>query len=237
MKPAARGAILVLAATLSACIALSRPVAVDPEATFAAHQEHARIVIDRLARGRSGELRPPSWLRTPGAPTWVLVADGQQLAAFWPEGERVVVRNAPSREAPPVGEVVASWDDQAIRLGLQPAGGPAFRSDVFAREGSGGGPDSLTRAAQTILDVRGTYRATLRDPGGAAVGWLRVKIGPYQEAPRIFDGVLPAAIQPELAAATVIRLGSEIDWIESHTLDVYRGTSSGPLDRSIPAPR
>ena len=216
---------------------LRRPVPVDPEATFAAHQEHAGLVIDRLARDSSGALRPPSWFRRPGAPSFVLVAGGERLAAYWPDTERVIVRRAPSTEAPVVGEVTSSWDQGSIRLALQPAGGPAFRSDPFAREGAGTGPATLTRTAQTIIDVRGTYRATLRDSSGAAVGWLRTRITPYQEASRIFDGVLPAVIQPELAVAAATALNTEIDWIEDHALDVYRGTTGGPLEHSIPAPR
>jgi hypothetical protein len=229
---------LIASATCAlGCAAIYRPVTVDPEVTFAAHQEHARIVIDRLARGRSGELRPAGWLRRPGAPTFVLVADDQRIAAFWRDAERVVARSAASRDVPLVGEVTSSWDQGAIRLALQPVGGPAFGGDPFAREGGGTGTATLTRAAQTVLDVRGTYRATLHDPGGAAVGWLRVRIGPYQEASRIFDGVLPAAIPPEVAAAAVIALSAELDWIEDHALDVYRSTSGGPLERSIPGPR
>jgi hypothetical protein len=227
----------LLAVLLLGCLTLHRPVPIDPEATFAAHQEHSELAIDRLARGRSGALRPAGWLRHPGDPAFVLVADGQRIAALWPSGERVVVRSATSPEAPLVGEVASSWDAGAIRLALRPAGGPALCSDPFAREGGGTGPPTLTRAAETVIDVRGTYRAALRDPSGAAVGWLRTRIGPYQEASRIFDGVLPTAIQPELAAAAATALNAEIDWIEDHALNVYRGSGGGPLERSIPAPR
>ncbi len=227
----------LLAVLSLGCASLHRPVPVDPEVTFAAHQEHAGLAIDRLARGRSGELRPAGWLRGPGDPAFVLVADGQRIAALWPTGDRVVVRASTSREAPLVGDVGSSWDGGSIRLALHPAGGPAFRTDPFAREGGGTGPATLTRAAETVIDVRGTYRATLRDPGGTAVGWLRTRISPYQEASRIFDGVLPAAIQPELAAAAATALNVEIDWIEDHAINVYRGSSGGPLEHSIPAPR
>src|SRR5438093_8219488 len=119
------------------CVALHRPVPVDPEVTFAAHQEHSGLAIDRLGRGRSGALRPAGWLRRPGAPTFVLLADGQRIAALWPAGDRVVVRSATAREAPLVGEVASGWDTGAIRLALRPAGSPAFSSDPFAREGGG----------------------------------------------------------------------------------------------------
>ncbi|HJQ83934.1 MAG TPA: hypothetical protein VKA21_07660, partial [Candidatus Binatia bacterium] len=158
-------------------------------------------------------------------------------AAYWRDGDRVVVRGAATKDSPAVGEAVSTWDQQAIRLTFQPADGAAFRTDVFAREGGGTGFQTFTRAAQTVIDIRGTYRATLRDPKGVAVGWVRMKISPYQEAARIYDGVLPAAIPPELAAAGVVALDAEIDWLEDHVLDVYRGNSGGPLERSIPAPR
>jgi hypothetical protein len=237
MRHPVRFVSLAMAVTLSACVTLHRPVAVDPEVTFTAHPEHGEIVFDRLARGRSGDLRPPGWFRGPGDPTFVLVADGQRIAALWRTPERVVVRSVASSDAAPAGEVASSWDQGAIRLALQPVGGSAFRSDAFTREGGGTGTATLTRAAQTVLDVRGTYRATVRDAGGAAVGWLRVRISPYQEASRIYDGVLPAAVQPELAAGAVAALDGEIDWIEDHAVDVYRNNSSGPLERSIPSPR
>jgi hypothetical protein len=35
--------------------------------------------------------------------------------------------------------------------------------------------------------------------------------------------VLPEAVAPGLAAAAALALDTEIDWIESHSLDAYRG--------------
>lgn len=229
---------LAIATLPLACgrVSLSRPVPVDPEATFAAHREHGRIAFDRLAPERSGALRPPGWLRLPGEPMFVLESDGKRTAAFWRDGNTVDARRQASREAPQVGEVVSSWVDQTIRLELKPAGGAAVRSDAFLREGVGA-TEALTRATRTVLDVRGTYRAALHDASNAPAGWIRVRISPYQEASRIFDGVLPAAMPPEVAAAAVIALDVEIDWIEDHALDVYRGASGGALERSIPSPR
>jgi hypothetical protein len=57
------------------------------------------------------------------------------------------------------------------------------------------------------------------------------------ESPRIYDGVLPSDVGPGVAAATAVALSSEIDWIESHTFDVYRGTGGGPLQESVPLGR
>jgi hypothetical protein len=54
---------------------------------------------------------------------------------------------------------------------------------------------------------------------------------------RLYDGLLPAAVGPGLAAAAAVALGSELDWIEDHALDVYRGSSGGPVRESIPLGR
>jgi hypothetical protein len=230
----------LVAATVFAlgCAALQHTVAVDPEATFAAHREHAGMVIDRLGRDGSGTLAPAGWFRRPGDPTFVLRADGAEVAAYWLSGRRVVVRRTAEEGAPAVGEIDPAWDDGgAIRLSLTGAEGSALRTDAFARQMADTGPATLTRASQTVIDVRGTYRATLRDGQGAPVGWLRVRVGPYLPAPRIFDGALPAAVDPALAVGAAVALDAEIDWIESHTVDVYRGDGGGALERSVPVRR
>ena len=126
-----------------------------------------------------------------------------------------------------------SWDDNAIRLQIVPPDGPPVKSDVFARVEAGGGTSVLTRDTQTILDVRGRYRAALRDATGAEVGWLRLRIGPYERAPRIYEAKLPAGVSDPLAVAAVLSLASEIDWIEGHTQNVYQN-DRGPLIQSIP---
>ena len=46
--------------------------------------------------------------------------------------------------------------------------------------------------------------------------------------PRLFEGVVPG-VSLAMEAGVTLALNSEIDWIEDHTLDVYRGTSSGRL--------
>ena len=231
---------LLLAGTAAlaiGCASLRHPVAVDPDANFAAHREHGRLVVDRLGPGRAGELQPPRWVRLPGDPTFVLEADGERIAALWVLGQRVVVRRAPAEDAPVLGEIDPAWDAGAIRLVIRATDGSSFRTDAFARKVADTGPDALTRASQTVIDVRGTYQAALRDAKGAPVGWLRVRVGPYLPAPRIFEGVVPKAVDPALSAAAAVALDAEIDWIEAHALDVYRGDGGGGLERSIPARR
>ncbi len=239
MRPPRADVLLLLAGTLAAgCAAIQRPVEVDPAATFAAHQEHVVLVVDRFERGRAGRLGPASWLRRPGAPAFVLDVGGDKVAAMWVAGSQVVVRRTASEASALVGDVTPSWQDGAIRLALGPAGAPAFRTDLFARKGAGGGPPALSRVSETVLDVRGTYEATVRDASGASKGWFRVRIGPYLPAPRIYEAALAPELPPELAAGAAAALNAEIDWIEGHALNVYRSTGEdGSLERSLPVER
>ncbi len=123
-----------------------------------------------------------------------------------------------------VGAVEPSWENNAIRLALKPAGHPALRTDRFGREDIGGGMTVLGRTAQLSIEVPGVYRATLRDSDGRVVGWLRVSIGLHQPSPEMYEAVLPPDVDEGLAAASAVALSSEIDWIEDHTYDVYGGT-------------
>jgi hypothetical protein len=156
------------------------------------------------------------------------------VAAYWIDGNAgTTARAGLSTGDRPLGDVRPTWDDNAIRLQIQPPDGQPLKSDVFARVEEGGGTSVLSRSAQTILDVRGRYRAALRDATGAEVGWLRLRIGPYEPAPRIYEAKLPAGVSDDLAVAAVISLASEIDWIEAHSQNVYQ-KDRGPLIQSIP---
>jgi len=229
---------VAIVACAVSCTLLHKPVSVDPQATFAAHLEHDGLAIDRLERGRSGRLRSPSWLRLPGAATFVLSdADGAALASIWLSGSEVTVRQTASDSSPVLARVRPSWEEGAVRFRLEPEGGEPLQTDLFVRQEAGIGPQTLTRTAATVIDVRGRYEATVRDARGGSVGWLRARISPYQPAPRIYEALLPAAIAPSMAAAAVSALNAEVDWIESHTLDVYRGTGAGPLEQSVPMQR
>jgi hypothetical protein len=235
-----RAALLVSSLAFLGCSLISPPVVpIESGVTFAAHSEHGRIVLDRLPEGGRGDIAQPGWIRWGGAPTFVVRHDGQPVADLWLTAPATVeVRPSHAPDGTAAAAVDPTWEDNAIRLTARPTSGPALKTDLFARTGSGGGPPALSRVAQTTVDVRGAYRAALRDPKGAEVGWLRVRISPYQEAARIYDGVLPGDLGTGLTAALVTALGSEIDWIESHTLDVNRGsTSDGPLQQSVPMGR
>jgi hypothetical protein len=208
-------------------------IPVDPEATFAAHPEHGGIALDRTRSGAAGRIRPAGWLRTPGAPTFVLRIEEQPVAFFWPTGDGVVVRSGQSSAAPPTLEVEQAFETGAVKLTIRRRDEGELRTDTLAREGGGTGPSRLSRNAQTVLDVRGTYRAAVRDDKGTPIGWFRVRIGPYQEAARVYDARLPADVDDTVPAAVTLALDDEIDWIERHAIDVYRGNPGDPLERSI----
>ena len=77
----------------------------------------------------------------------------------------------------------------------------------------------------TLLDVQGIYRATVYDAHDQPVGWWEVNaVEPFR--PRVFAGALPHT-SPAAEAGLMLALSSEIDWIEDHALDVYRGNSGG----------
>jgi len=225
--------------TLLGCgrLQLSRSVEIDPDVNFAAHVEHDHIMLDRLPGLHGGVVEAPGWFHWGTTSSFVVLSEGKKVADLSLTAPATVqVRGGGGSGAPMLGEIEPSWEDNAIRLTLR-SSGDVLRSDLFERTVTGGGPPALSRNAQTVLDVRGTYRAALRDAKGGETGWLRVKVTPYAESPRIYDGVLPAEVGPGLAAATAVALGSEIDWIENHALNVYRGTSGGPLRESVPMGR
>jgi hypothetical protein len=225
-----RNHFVILAAGLSAvaCGRVSGPVTVDPEVTFAAHVVRDGMVMDRVPGGGTASLeRPGNWLGQPGIPTYVLKQDDDILAALWHVGgSRVVVRTEASTLAEGAGEVLDDWDGGAIRLTLYLPNRSTLRSDTFAREADERGPSRLSRSAQTDTDVRGNYRAALRDAKGKVVGWLRVRVGPYQAAERMYDGVTPDDIGPGLAAATALALDTEVTWIQDHAAEAGRGSGT-----------
>jgi len=122
------------------------------------------------------------------------------------------------------GGVDVYWDHGAIRFAFRPAdASSAFRTDVFARIDGRRTAPVLGPAVVTNLDVRGVYRAELRDANGAAVGWLRVSVSSFDVPPRVYDGAVPATVGPQMISAALARLDAEIDWIEAHATDVYLG--------------
>lgn len=212
---------LVIGAVIACGVAsLARSAAAE---TFSARQTHRGFTIDQ-GDGTTGMLMPTGWLRRPGEPTFVYKAAGVTVAGVWSKGEDVqVVRSGTSENAPEIGRIVPSWDDdEALRLTIEPAGSAAIRTDVFASASGRHGP-TLSRNISTRADLEGTYRATLRSAGGGKTGWLSVEVDP--EGGTRFAGDLPAKIPPALAAAAAEAIDREVDAIYANVVDV------GPLRR------
>ena len=121
------------------------------------------------------------------------------------------------------GDVDAYWEHGAIRLAFKSADASVFRTDVFERIDGRRTTPVLGPPAETNLDVRGVYRAELRDTSGALVGWLRVSVSPFDGPPRVYDGSVPAIVSPQMITAALARLDAEVDWIEAHAADVNIG--------------
>ena len=219
-----------LAVVAFACLAVSdcAPVRLpaaelDRDATFAAHRVHNGFLIDRLEGGGAGVVEPSRWLNWHREFRVRSEDDTLGDLALTAPG-RVEVRASGATHP---DDIEPAWDDGAIRLTVHRATGEPLRFGPFERIG-GSGYSVLSRNAQTLLDVRGTYRATIVDAGGHPVGWWKLHITePYQ--PRLFEGAV-SGVSPAVAAGLSVALNSEIDWIETQALDVYRGTSGGRLD-------
>ena len=196
----------------------------NPEATFAAHQVHAGFVLDRLQRDASGVVEQANINWTGIAKFRVRTAEGTVGDLWLTAPASVTVREAGGRNA---GDVAPAWDNGAIRFTLHPPTGSPLRLGPFERVGGGAGYSVLSRNALTLLDVAGIYRATVFDAHDQPVGWLEVKVvEPFR--PRVYEGLLPGT-SPTAEAGLMLALNSEIDWIENHALDVYRGTSGGHI--------
>lgn len=207
--------------TSAGCSLLSHDRAQESDATFAAHAASSGLVIDRMEGGQSGLLKLST---TPfGGPQFVLYSGGVPTAALWVSGADTVVRSAPDAAAPAIGRVNASWDERAIRLTLKPEGDGSFSTSVFKRIEGGASPAALGQPADSTLDLRGIYRAELLDGAGQPAGWMRVQFTHGWSAHRVYEGVLPAALNGPLAVAAVARLDAELTAVANQAMNPYIG--------------
>ena len=139
----------------------------------------------------------------------------------------MIVRRTADSQAPFIGEVDAAWKDGAIRLTLKPAEGGSFQTGAFDRIDGTVGTTALGPQVYSVLDVRGVYRAELRDAQGGLAGWLRVQISPYQAAPHIYDVDLPASVNGPLATAAAALLDADVNNTEHRAFNVYLGDGKG----------
>jgi hypothetical protein len=201
--------------------------AVSATPTFAAHEAHGGVAVDRMDGGEPAVATTPSWLRLPGEPNLVLKDGKGEEAALWMTGpSSFVVRRGSSSESPLDGRVEPTWENQAFRLTIVPAKGAALKSDVFEREDLGAGPSELTRNTLLSSDLQGSYRAFLRDPEGRPVGWMRIVVnvnGAWK-----LEAALPRRVDEGLAVASAAALGNEVDHIDEEAYGVHRSPMRRP---------
>jgi hypothetical protein len=75
----------------------------------------------------------------------------------------------------------------------------------------------------TIEDLHGMYEAEARDTAGSRVGWMTIRVSPFQGPRRIYDADLPESVQEPLAAAAVLLVNSDLSSMRAHALDVHLG--------------
>jgi hypothetical protein len=208
-------AVFAAAFVLHGCI-VPRSKAAEPDADFAAHPGYRGLVVDRMEGGQTAVLVPTRSGRAPG-PTHLFQTDGQTIAALWSiDHDHVAVRRTSDVTAPLVGEVLASWQRGAIHLAFQSPDGVSFHTSGFQRIDSENFPHTLDREMFLVSDLPGVYRAEVRDRQNAPVGWLRVRILPYQGLPRDYEGDVPEPLNGPLAAAAVTLVDAEINSIVEH---------------------
>jgi hypothetical protein len=177
------------------------------------------LLVDQSG-GTTGMLVANGWLRDPGKPRFVYREGGAVIAGIWGSGPDVtLVRSGLTEQAPVIGRVVPSWDEDRLWLTIEPADATAVRTSVFNLV-SGGAPSgtALDRDTSTRVALEGIYRSTLQLGRGEEVGWLSVEVDP--EGATRFQGDLPATIPPALAAATAEVIDGEVNLIYENVVDV-----------------
>ena len=207
-----KGVVAVAALTLvSGCALLRTFNAIDPHANFVAHPGYSGLAIDRTASGHTAMLLRARSIPSLDRPTHEFEVDGKPVAALWvTDHDHVVVRRTTDPTAPAAGDVVASWKNTAIRITFHSADGAAFHTSRFDRIDATNSRDVLDREMDALRDLPGIYRAELRDEHEVPVGWVSVRILPYQGLPRDYQAEFPARLDGPLAAGAVALLDSEI---------------------------
>jgi hypothetical protein len=197
---------------------LVRPVTVDPNASFVARERHPGFALERLPDGGTGELVPATF-----GPTQI-VRVGQQDVAWLSVGpQEIVVRGGAADDAPVLGRVVSSWQDQAVRLSIEPKGQPVVTSEAF-RSGVGSGQILLSRDATMALDLKGAFTSPLLGADGKPVGWLRVRINGIGATS--YEGAMPKGVSDAMAAAAMAALQKEVEFITNQFSGSNRPTDA-----------
>jgi len=207
---------------IAGCAAPLRAITVEPDVDFAAHTERHALVVDRMGDGDPAVLLPHTGWFTENP--FLLEQDGKTVAAVWvKDNAHVTVRQEPDRSSPVTGRVEATRQDGAIRLSFTLADGSTYGTGRFHRVDFSSGPAFLGVPANTVLDVRGMYRAEVRDVHGQPIGWLRVRVDPPEGTFRVYDGDLPPALDGPLGVAAAELVNVDVDDMAAHATDVYIG--------------
>jgi len=221
--------LVVLVLGLAGCLYRTlglEPPEFDSNATFAAYRTHDGLAIARAEGGSSGTLDAAGWSGL--TPTYHLRLGDVPVAELQvPTTAQVVIRGPGGGASE--GGVDPSWEDGAIRLVIRDATGERLHTRRFRAPEYTPGLRLLTRAAQTSLDMRGTYRSDLIDAHDAVVGWLQARVW-EPSGRRVYEGVFPQGYPVAAAAAAALALDSEIDWIKRFVFDATRG-STGAITR------
>jgi hypothetical protein len=162
---------------------------------------------------------------TTGATTAQAVAlDAQVPFAAYRDGRGLVVKEGDGRGTSVAdGTVEVHHEHGAIRFAFRPANAGVLHTDAFERIDGRRAAPVLGQAVETDLDLRGVYRAEVRDAAGASVGWLRVSVSPFDVPPRVYEGRVPATLSPRMIRTALAHLDAEIDTIEARATDVDLG--------------
>src|SRR5436305_2082942 len=88
----------------------------------------------RYSGSRPSMLMPNGFLRRPGDPTFVYREGGVAIAGVWESGpDAAVVRSGTTEKAPIIGRIVPAWNNDQLRLTIEPAGAAAVKTTVFER--------------------------------------------------------------------------------------------------------
>lgn len=213
---AVRGAatVAVVISLSNGCSLLPKSRLADPSIDFAAHPGYRGLVVDRMEGGQTAVLVRAHSTPSSAGPTHLLQTDGTTIAALWvADHNHITVRQTPDAAAPFVGDVLASWRHGALRLTFHSADGASFHTSRFDRIDGEQFPNILDREMYSVMDLPGVYRAELRDARNVPVGWLRVRILPYQGLPRDYTADVPGPLNGPLAVGAVALVDSEIDSI------------------------
>jgi hypothetical protein len=206
---------VAVAAVSAGCSLLPGAKPVDPSVNFVAHPGWRGLVVDRMANGQKAVLVGADSVSPSAGPSQVLQANGKTLAALWvSDHDRITVRQTPDGAAPVVGDVLASWEQGIMRVAFRSAEGASFRTSRFKRVDREDTPEALDSEMLAVSrDLPGVYRAEVRDAQNSPVGWLSVRILPYQGLPRDYEGDVPAVLNGPLATAAVVLVDKAIDSI------------------------